>query len=288
MVRLLAGFLNEMVVHNSLPKSFITPPNIDTHVSVSTLCAGDRRYNSEKVLTTLGMPNPPKSRKSRSSPPSMSIDVQQPPSTEASHAAESASASQTLVSLTDKLIEGGVPKATSTMASENTTTVTNSVDDSFNAMTSKHSQSVELPNGGSTTATETKISSVDLCKLLDSLAAAGQIPAVNTDNVHLRSLLGGNGGATVPPIVKQEVVPPSVGNGQLLQLLRTSLAAPTNDALSLNGGCQLLSIPFSPATLPIAATSSAIPQNDIYLLLQSAILRQMVCLLPSILLFLEA
>ncbi|VDM17611.1 unnamed protein product [Hydatigera taeniaeformis] len=236
------------------------------------------------------MPTTPKSKKSKSPQLSMSIDVQQSPSAEANlapaQAVELANASQTLASLTEKLMEGGsAPAATAgakfPMTATPTTcdcdTATTSLNDCFTAIASKLNQSVEVPNGG-TTSSETKISGLDLYKLLDSLGVAGQMPAVATGNVHLRSLLGNSTVNTTTggvPVVKSEVSTSTVSSGQLLQLLRTSLATtPTDSPLPVNGACQLLSIPFSP-TLPIATTAQAIPQNDIYLLLQSAILRQM-------------
>ncbi|KAL5966411.1 Nuclear receptor subfamily 2 group C member 2 [Taenia solium] len=234
------------------------------------------------------MPTTPKSKKSRSPQPSMSIDVQQSPSTEPSlapsQAVELVNASQTLASLTEKLIESGPAVAAAagakfTMtATAATDTATTSLNDCFTAIASKLNQSAEVPNGGSA-GSEAKISGLDLCKLLDSLGIAGPMPAIATGNVHLRSLLGNNVAATTTtagmPVVKPEVSTSTVSSGQLLQLLRTSLAAtPADSPLPVNGACQLLSIPFPP-TLPIATATQAIPQNDIYLLLQSAILRQM-------------
>ncbi|CDI98486.1 Nuclear hormone receptor family member nhr 41 [Echinococcus multilocularis] len=270
-----------------LPRTWIFFQFADNHDQQG----GDQRYTSGKVRTTLGMPTTLRSKKSKSPRPSMSIDVQQSPSAETNlaptQAAELTNASQTLASLTEKLMESGAAVAAAAGARIATTTVTDtattSLNDCFTAIASKLNQSAEMPNGGSASP-ETKISSVDLCKLLGSLAVAGPMPAVATANVHLRSLLGSSGGTTATtttttagvPVVKPEVSTPSVSNGQLLQLLRTSLATtPTDSSLPVNGACQLLSIPFSPPTLPIAAAAQAIPQNDIYLLLQSAILRQM-------------
>lgn len=219
----------------------------------------------------------------------MSIDVQQSPSAEASlaptQAVELANASQTLASLTEKLMESGSAAAAAagakfTMTTTTATdTATTSLNDCFTAIASKLNQSAEVPNGGSA-CSETKISSLDLCKLLDGLGVVGPMPAVAAGNVHLRSLLGSGVATTTTagvPVVKPDLSTSTVSNGQLLQLLRTSLAAtPTDSSLPVNGACQLLSIPFPP-TLPIATAAQAIPQNDIYLLLQSAILRQMVC-----------
>ncbi|VDD80534.1 unnamed protein product [Mesocestoides corti] len=211
------------------------------------------------------MPSASESKKSQSKvlPSRMSIEVQQSPSAEtipSTPSAEVNSSPQVLASLTEKLMEGG----------GNGGKAITSVTDCFAALASKLNQS-DATNCAATVQmpAEPKMSNIDLCKLLDTLTT-GQVPPHSTDNAHLRSLLAGS----AAPVVKPEAPTSAVSNGQLLQLLRTSLAT-SGDTLSVNGGCQLLSIPFSPPALPIAAATPAVPQSDLYLLLQSAILRQM-------------
>ncbi|KAM7535095.1 hypothetical protein Aperf_G00000097982 [Anoplocephala perfoliata] len=193
------------------------------------------------------MPINPRSRKNKSPQHSMSIDVQQSPTTDSNQGSSSQSLEPTGATLAEKFMECGVVKSAAVTTPTSTATT-------IGALAQKLSQAESL--NGSTPPLTT--AGIDVNKVIDLLSTSGPsaIPAIATvDNAHLRSLLGGNGVASVTNATLKPDVDTSSANGQLLQLPRPVLPSMTpggggvgggdisSSNFPLNGTCQFLSLP---------------------------------------------
>lgn len=237
------------------------------------LSAGLRRSALEESGNIPGMPINPRSRKNKSPQQSMSVDVQQSPSTDSNHGSSSQGLEPTGATLAEKLMECSIAKSAAVAVPTSAT---------LGTLTQKLNQSESI-NGTTPALTTTAI---DVNKVIDflSTSGAGTMPAIATvDNAHLRSLLGGNGVASVTNVTIKPDVDTSSANGQLLQLPQSALSSMAPGDISsnfpVNGTCQFLSLP----NVSLPTNASTVQQTDISLLLPQFI-RLMVgcCLFQSI------
>lgn len=193
--------------------------------------------------------------------PAMSIDVQMSASAQPDN-------SRALVSLAEKLLSGGGDASGAV--------------DYITAIAMKLSQQVDaskIPPPPSPTNTS-------LCRLLGSLTSPGSVPTVSTvGSSQLKSILNNS---STPVSVRPETL---ATNGQLLQLLRNQVTTTTHEpnittTVSSNPAvapqtstAQFFSLGNAPpigVPLPGIPTIATGNPNDLYFILQSALLRQSV------------